>query len=82
MFSFRLCNSARKLFTSGQKSFEERDEEMAYIYFMKYLNIIELIRKSPQFANNKEFVNKFIGRANVLQALKNAEIVTNSLNKR
>ena len=52
-FLFSYIKSADKVFLKAQDCDLESDEEYAYVYYMRYFNIISLIKKSTKYSDNK-----------------------------
>ena len=50
-----LAKSASKVFTEATNSFEDGDEEKAYILFYKYVNMYKLVRKSKEYQKDKSY---------------------------
>ncbi|KAJ6617207.1 hypothetical protein Bhyg_17944, partial [Pseudolycoriella hygida] len=48
-----LCKSALEVYNSAESSFRGGDEELAYILFMRYAQIIKIIRSSKLFSDSK-----------------------------
>ena len=53
IISFRYIKSADKVFLKAKDYDLEGDEEYAYVYYMRYFNIIALIKKSSKYADQK-----------------------------
>ena len=49
----RYIKSADKVYLKAQDNDLEGDEESAYVYYMRYFNIICLIKKSSKYSDNK-----------------------------
>lgn len=43
----------------------ERDEEQAYVLFMKYVMLLTEIRKFPDFNKEKNYINSLLGSNSV-----------------
>ncbi|XP_053668745.1 ubiquitin carboxyl-terminal hydrolase 8 [Anopheles marshallii] len=56
-----ICKSARKLIEQSERFYINRDEEMAYIGYMKLMNLVQVIRKNKDYARKKETVTKLLG---------------------
>lgn len=48
-FGFSYVQSALKIFKAAEESRLDGDEEKAYILYMKYVAVYNLIRKRPDF---------------------------------
>lgn len=62
--------------------FEKGDSEASYVNFMKYLNLVSLIRKTPDYRKDEKFFNQLLGTKNVASAIENAEILQEELVRR
>ncbi|XP_064645435.1 ubiquitin carboxyl-terminal hydrolase 8-like isoform X2 [Lineus longissimus] len=77
-----FIKSADKVYSTAVDAQKKGDEEKAYVMFMKYFNIITLVKKSPDFRKNAEFFNKLISTSNSLKAIEAAEKLSTSLKDR
>lgn len=59
--------------------FEKGDSEASYVNFMKYLNLVSLIRKTPDYRKDEKYFNQMLGTKNVASAIENAEILQEEL---
>lgn len=57
----RLLNSAKKVLEEAEKMHRSGDEENAYIFYMKYFNLITIIQKSKDFPVHKGEMKTFLG---------------------
>lgn len=48
-FHFSYVQSALKIFKAAEESRLDRDEEKAYILYMKYVTVYNFIKKRPDF---------------------------------
>lgn len=48
-FDFSYVQSALKIFKAAEESRLDRDEEKAYILYMKYVTVYNFIKKRPDF---------------------------------
>lgn len=61
----------------------EHDEELSYIFYMKYLNVVDMIRTNASYQKEKQFIMQMLGtNAKQMRAVDNAERLQNSLLKR
>ncbi|XP_064595874.1 ubiquitin carboxyl-terminal hydrolase 8-like [Liolophura sinensis] len=74
--------TAEKLITDANRCCSLGDEEKAYVLYMRYFNIISLIKKSPDYKKQKDYYDSLIGRKNQLQAIEKAETLSKSLTNR
>ncbi|XP_067620008.1 ubiquitin carboxyl-terminal hydrolase 8-like [Eurosta solidaginis] len=56
-----FVESARKLIREADKHYREGDEEMAYILYMKYFNLLHCIHKKPDYSEYKQTVRQVLG---------------------
>jgi len=56
-----LCKTAKRLYDEAEKAFIDGDEELSYIYFMKYFNLINTIHKLPDYKKEKKYVSEILG---------------------
>jgi len=68
-----------KLFTQATEFFERGDSEASYVNFMKYLNLVSVIRKTPDYRKDEKYFNQLLGTKNVASAIENAEILQKEL---
>lgn len=79
----RLLSTAQKVYRKAEECYLDGDEELSYIYFMRYFNLIDFIRKMPDYASNKQQVAKSLGHHKQLSdVLDKTEALSNSLKKR
>jgi len=65
---------ASKVYTEATKSFEDGDEERAYIFFYKYVNMYKLVRKSKElYQKDKYYYDLMMPRKNVKFSLEKVE---------
>ncbi|XP_069481068.1 ubiquitin carboxyl-terminal hydrolase 8 isoform X2 [Ambystoma mexicanum] len=72
------ANGASKIFKKAEESRLDRDEELAYVFYMKYLSVLNLIKIRPDFKHYQEF----FGPSTVKKALEEAEKLSASLKNR
>ncbi|XP_026474216.1 ubiquitin carboxyl-terminal hydrolase 8 isoform X2 [Ctenocephalides felis] len=77
-----LCTTANKAYDQAYKHYILGDEEQAYTFFMKYLNLINTIRNSTEYNNNKADINRLLDAKQVQYALNYAEELSQSLKER
>ena len=53
--TFSYVKSAQSLFTSAEESYGNKDEERAYVLYMRYFNVIQHVKKSAEYKKNKVF---------------------------
>uniref|UniRef100_A0A8C3NS95 Ubiquitin carboxyl-terminal hydrolase 8 n=1 Tax=Cyanoderma ruficeps TaxID=181631 RepID=A0A8C3NS95_9PASS len=74
--------SALKIFKAAEESRLDGDEEKAYILYMKYVAVYNLIRKRPDFKQQQDYFHSILGPTNLKKALDEAEILSDSLKLR
>nr|XP_054498398.1 ubiquitin carboxyl-terminal hydrolase 8 isoform X3 [Agelaius phoeniceus] len=74
--------SALKIFKAAEESRLDGDEEKAYILYMKYVAVYNLIRKRPDFRQQQDYFHSILGPTNLKKALDEAEILSDSLKLR
>ena len=45
--------SAERLFTIAEEAYVNKDEEKAYILYMRFFNVIQCVKKSAEYKKNK-----------------------------
>ncbi|XP_061890269.1 ubiquitin carboxyl-terminal hydrolase 8-like isoform X1 [Entelurus aequoreus] len=74
--------SACKLFKAAEECRLERDEEKAYIFYMKYLTVYDLLKKRADFKQQSEYYMTMLGTNNFKKAIEEAEKLAESLKLR
>lgn len=74
--------SACKIFKAAEESRLDRDEEKAYVLYMKYLTVYDLIKKRPDFKQQQEFFLSMLGPNSFKKAIEEAEKLSESLKLR
>uniref|UniRef100_A0A8C5TSP5 Ubiquitin carboxyl-terminal hydrolase 8 n=1 Tax=Malurus cyaneus samueli TaxID=2593467 RepID=A0A8C5TSP5_9PASS len=74
--------SALKIFKAAEESRLDRDEEKAYILYMKYVTVYNLIKKRPDFKQQQDYFHSILGPTNLKKAIEEAEILSDSLKLR
>nr|CAD7598001.1 unnamed protein product [Timema genevievae] len=77
-----LCKSAEKLYAQAELFDKSGDEEMCYLALMKYLGLIQVIKDSPEYRNDKKFYVQILGSKKVNSAMDWAEKVSLNLELR
>ncbi|XP_070547285.1 LOW QUALITY PROTEIN: ubiquitin carboxyl-terminal hydrolase 8-like [Ptychodera flava] len=76
------CQSASKVFNAADSEFKSGDEEKAYVFFMKYFNIVKQIHNTNQYKADKKFFDQLLGKNNVIKAIEKAEELSKQLERR
>lgn len=71
--------SACKLFKAAEECRVDRDEEKAYVLYMKYLTVHDIIKKRPDFKQQQEFFMSMLGPSSFKKAIEEAEKLSESL---
>jgi hypothetical protein len=58
------------------------DEEMSYIYYMRYLTIVTMVQGLDEYQKEKSYFSQLLGPQNVNHALNMAEELSGSLQQR
>lgn len=79
----RLLETARKLFAEAEKQYREGDEEMAYVFYTKYFNLLNSIYKKRDYPQSKQLIRQMLGdnRTNKM-TMDRLEALTSSLHER
>uniref|UniRef100_A0A8D0KQC9 USP8 dimerisation domain-containing protein n=1 Tax=Strix occidentalis caurina TaxID=311401 RepID=A0A8D0KQC9_STROC len=71
--------SALKIFKAAEESRLDRDEEKAYILYMKYVTVYNFIKKRPDFKQQQDYFHSILGPTNLKKAIEEAERLSDSL---
>ncbi|XP_067874408.1 ubiquitin carboxyl-terminal hydrolase 8 [Heterodontus francisci] len=74
--------SACKIFKAAEECRLDRDEEKAYVLYMKYLTVYDLIRKRTDFKHQQEYYLSLLGPTSFRKAIEEAERLSESLKLR
>ena len=78
-----LCKTAEKIFLKARDAkLQDRDEEQAYVLFMRFLDVVSCIRKSREYKSSKREFDKLLPTARFTQALDEAEELAKHLEER
>ncbi|XP_053690656.1 ubiquitin carboxyl-terminal hydrolase 8 [Sabethes cyaneus] len=81
--ALQLCSSASKLREQADRYYIQRDEENAYVCYMKFLNLLETIKKSKEYPEKKSQIQSIIGtNAQITQIFDKLEKLNDSLKRR
>ncbi|XP_010636968.1 ubiquitin carboxyl-terminal hydrolase 8 [Fukomys damarensis] len=75
-------HSALKIFKAAEECRLDRDEERAYVLYMKYVTVYNLIKKRPDFKQQQDYFHSILGPANIKKAIEEAERLSESLKLR
>ncbi|KAM8974484.1 ubiquitin carboxyl-terminal hydrolase 8 [Pelodytes ibericus] len=74
--------SATKIFQKAEECRLDGDEEKAYVFYMKFLFVFELIKKRPDFKQSQDYFKSLIGPSTILKSVEEAEKLSESLKNR
>lgn len=74
--------SALKIFKAAEECRLDRDEEKAYVLYMKYVTVYNLIKKRPEFKQQQDYFHSILGPTNIKKAIEEAERLSDSLKLR
>ncbi|XP_054858387.1 ubiquitin carboxyl-terminal hydrolase 8 isoform X2 [Eublepharis macularius] len=74
--------SALKIFKAAEECRLDRDEEKAYVLYMKYVTVYNLINKRPDFKQQQDYFHSLLGPTNIKKAIEEAERLSESLKLR
>ncbi|XP_078097239.1 ubiquitin carboxyl-terminal hydrolase 8 isoform X2 [Mustelus asterias] len=74
--------SACKIFKAAEECRLDRDEEKAYVLYMKYLTVYDLIRKRADFKLQQDYYLSLLGPTSFRKAIEEAERLSESLKLR
>lgn len=82
-FNFSLLETAQKLIMEAEKYYRDGDEEMAYVFYTRYFNLLHSIHKRPDYIESKPLIRQMLGdnRSNKM-TMDRLEALANSLNDR
>lgn len=78
----RLILSAEKLLKKASDCQARGDAEASYVFYMKYLNIVSIMKKLPDFKKDEKFYTQLLGPKNVCNAIAKAEALNTDLRLR
>lgn len=79
----QLCLTANKIKERADRLYLDRDEEQAYVFYMKYLNLISMIRKHGEYQERKHEILESLGNnAQMLKIYDKLEKLKESLKQR
>uniref|UniRef100_A0A3Q3QNP0 USP8 dimerisation domain-containing protein n=1 Tax=Monopterus albus TaxID=43700 RepID=A0A3Q3QNP0_MONAL len=71
--------SACKIFKAAEECRLDRDEEKAYVLYMKYLTVYDIIKKRPDFKQQQDYYLTMLGPNSFKKAIEEAEKLSESL---
>jgi ubiquitin carboxyl-terminal hydrolase 8 len=77
-----LCTTAKKLFVQAEQHKVSGDEELSYVYYMKYLSIVTMVQGLEEHKMEWDHYKHLLGAQNIKIALDRTEELANSLEQR
>ncbi|KAG5270624.1 hypothetical protein AALO_G00194750 [Alosa alosa] len=74
--------SACKMFKAAEECRLDRDEEKAYVLYMRYLTVYDVIKKRPDFKQQQDYYLSMLGPSSFKKAIEEAEKLSESLKLR
>ncbi|XP_069839566.1 ubiquitin carboxyl-terminal hydrolase 8 [Dendropsophus ebraccatus] len=74
--------TASKIFQKAEECRLDRDEEKAYVLYMKFLFVFEIVKKRADFKQNQDYFKSLLGPSTILKSLEEAEKLSKSLKNR
>ncbi|KAG7278855.1 hypothetical protein CRUP_010418 [Coryphaenoides rupestris] len=74
--------SACKIFKAAEEGRLDRDEERAYVLYMKYLTVYDILKKRPDFKQQQDYFLTLLGPTSFKKAIEEAEKLAESLKLR
>lgn len=72
-----------KLFKHGEEAILEGDEEKAYVYYVRFFNLLTQLKKTPDFNSQKEYLTTIIGgKRGIERTMETLERVSDNLRNR
>ncbi|XP_073509200.1 ubiquitin carboxyl-terminal hydrolase 8 [Phyllobates terribilis] len=75
-------STACKIFQKAEECRLDRDEEKAYVLYMKFLYVFELVKKRSDFKQNQDYFKSLLGPSTILKSVEEAEKLSKSLKNR
>ncbi|XP_063044416.1 ubiquitin carboxyl-terminal hydrolase 8 [Engraulis encrasicolus] len=74
--------SACKMFKAAEECRLDRDEEKAYVLYMRYLAVYDVIKKRPDFRQQQDYYLSMLGPSSFKKSIEEAEKLSDSLKLR
>lgn len=78
----QAVKAASKLLKEAELNESLGDEEIAYVLYMRYFNLISGIKKTSEYKKDESYFNDLIGSKNSNKAIRQAEVLQKSLRNR
>lgn len=75
-------STASKIFQKAEECRLDRDEEKAYVLYMKFLCVFDLVKKRQDFKQNQDYYKSLLGTSTILKSIEEAEKLSKSLKNR
>lgn len=77
-----LVKTAQKLVKEAQVSDSKRDEERAYLMYMRYFQVVKKIQKHSEYMGNKKYYDALLDPRTTRKVIERAEEINKSLEHR
>lgn len=78
-----LCDCIKTIYKEANKALEVEDEELEYVYLMKYFDLIQTVRQAKDYKSEEKKVRSGLGSNDQLfDRMDRLEAIQNSLKKR
>ncbi|XP_059143552.1 ubiquitin carboxyl-terminal hydrolase 8-like [Physella acuta] len=77
-----IIKSNNKVFQDAEAYDLQGDEERAFVFYIKYFNLLRLVKSKPEYKKQKDYFDKLIGSSNQVKAIERAEKLAESLKER
>lgn len=78
----RLTNAAQKVLKEAQAVDKSKDEEKAYVMYMRYFSIVSTIQRDPDYRKNKKYYDGLLDPKMTSNVIIRAEDLQRSLSRR
>lgn len=65
---YSISKSIETMYKEWTKALADEDEELSYMYLMKYFNLIKLLYGAKDFKREEQYIRKMLGRNSELKA--------------
>ena len=74
-----LTQSALKMHQMAGDALSNGDEELAYLYFMRYMNLVTTMKRTADFKSNPKYYTELLGPNKMRDSMDKAETLSKSL---
>lgn len=79
----RICKSIGTMDSLAKKAMVEGDDELAYVYLMKYFQLVNYLKKAKDFKKEEQYVRKFLGTNTDIRArMDRLQLIQSNLDER